>query len=116
MAMRAALYDRTGPAREVLRVAEIGRPEPGAGKVRVRVSLSGINPTDWKARSGAVPRPIEDFQIPHQDGAGVIDAVGAGVSPDRGGEQVWLYMAAAGRKWGTAAEWTVIPERHAVAL
>jgi NADPH2:quinone reductase len=116
MAMKAALYDRTGPAREVLRVAEIGRPEPGPGEVRVRVSLSGINPTDWKARSGAVPRPIEDFQIPHQDGAGVIDAVGTGVSPDRVGEQVWLYMAAAGRRWGTAAEWTVVPERHAVAL
>jgi NADPH:quinone reductase len=114
--MRAALYDHTGPAREVLRVTEIGRPEPGAGEVRVRVSLSGINPTDWKARSGAVPRPINDFQIPHQDGAGVIDAVGAGVSPDRVGEQVWLYMAAAGRKWGTAAEWTVVPEKHAVAL
>jgi NADPH2:quinone reductase len=114
--MRAALYDHTGPAREVLRVTEIGRPEPGPGDVRVRVSLSGINPTDWKARSGAVPRPINDFQIPHQDGAGVIDAVGAGVSPDRVGEQVWLYMAAAGRKWGTAAEWTVVPEKHAVAL
>jgi NADPH:quinone reductase len=116
MAMRAALYDRTGPAREVLRVAEIGRPEPGPGEVRVRVSLSGINPTDWKARAGAVPRPIDDFQIPHQDGAGVIDAVGTGVSPDRVGQQVWLYMAAAGRRWGTAAEWTVVPERHAVAL
>jgi NADPH:quinone reductase len=116
MAMRAALYDRTGPAREVLRVAEIGRPEPGPGEVRVRISLSGINPTDWKARAGAVPRPIDDFQIPHQDGAGVIDAVGTGVSPDRVGQQVWLYMAAAGRRWGTAAEWTVVPERHAVAL
>jgi NADPH2:quinone reductase len=116
MAMRAALYDRTGPAREVLRVTEIGRPEPGPGEVRVRVSLSGINPTDWKARAGAVPRPIDDFQIPHQDGAGVIDAVGTGVNPDRVGEQVWLYMAAAGRKWGTAAEWTVVPQRHAVAL
>ncbi len=73
--MRAALYDHTGPAREVLRVAEIGRPPPGPGEVRVRISLSGVNPTDWKARGGAVPRPIDDFQIPHQDGAGVLDAV-----------------------------------------
>jgi NADPH:quinone reductase len=116
MAMRAALYDHTGPAREVLRVAEIGRPDPGPGEVRVRVSLSGVNPTDWKARAGATPRPIDDFQIPHHDGAGVIDEVGEGVSPDRVGQHVWLYMAAAGRRWGTAAQWTVVPDRHAVAL
>jgi NADPH:quinone reductase len=114
--MRAALYDRTGPAAEVLRVAEVDRPEPGPGEVRVRVALSGVNPTDWKARSGAVPRPIDGFQIPHQDGAGVIDAVGDGVDPGRIGQRVWLFMAAAGRRWGTAAEWTVLPARQAVAL
>jgi NADPH2:quinone reductase len=116
MAMRAALYDHTGPAREVLRVAEIGRPEPGPGEVRVRVSFSGVNPTDWKTRAGATPRPIDDFQIPHQDGAGVIDEVGEGVSPDRVGQHVWLYLCAAGRRWGTAAQWTVVPAGHAVAL
>jgi NADPH:quinone reductase len=114
--MRAALYDRTGPAAEVLRVAEVDRPEPGPGEVRVRVALSGVNPTDWKARSGAVPRPIDGFQIPHQDGAGVIDAVGDGVDPGRIGQRAWLFMAAAGRRWGTAAEWTVLPARQAVAL
>jgi NADPH:quinone reductase len=114
--MRAALYDRPGAAREVLRVAEIGRPDPGPGEVRVQISLSGVNPTDWKTRAGLTPRPISDFQIPHQDGTGVIDAVGEGVSPDRVGQHVWLYMAAAGRQWGTAAQWTVVPERHAVTL
>ena len=77
---------------------------------------SGINPTDYKARSGAVPRPIDDFQVPHQDGAGVIEAVGPGVDAGRVGQRVWLYLAAAGRRWGTAAEWTVVPERQAVPL
>ncbi len=114
--MKAALYEATGPARDVLKVTEIERPEPGPGEVRVRVVVSGINPTDVKARSGGVPRPIDGFQIPDQDGAGVIDAVGPGVDPARVGQRVWLFLAAAGRKWGTAAEWTVVPERHAVPL
>jgi len=114
--MRAALYRGMGKAAEVLRVEEVDRPEPGPGEVLVRVHASGVNPTDYKARSGAVPRPIDDFQIPHHDGAGVVEAVGAGVDPGRVGERVWLWFAAAGRRWGTAAEWTVVPARQAVPL
>ncbi len=114
--MKAAVYERTGPAAEVLRVVEVERPEPGPGEVRVRVHVSGVNPTDVKSRGGATPRPIDGFQIPHQDGAGVIDAVGPGGPEDRIGQQVWVYLAAAGRRWGTAAEWTVVPENRAVPL
>lgn len=114
--MRAALYEATGPAREVLKVTEVDRPEPGPGEVRVRVHFSGVNPTDVKSRGGATPRPIDGFQIPDQDGSGVIDAVGAGVDPGRVGQRVWIWFAAAGRKWGTAAEWTVVPDRQAVTL
>ena len=104
--MRAALYRDMGEAADVFHVEEVDRPEPGPGEVLVRVHASGVNPTDYKARSGAVPRPIDDYQIPHQDGAGVIEAVGAGVHSGRVGERVWLWLAAAGRRWGTAAEWT----------
>ncbi len=114
--MRAALYRDMGNAAEVFRLEEVERPEPGPGEVLVRVHASGVNPTDHKARSGAVPRPIDDFQIPHQDGAGVIEAVGAGVDPGRVGERVWLWLAAAGRRWGTAAEWTALPARQAAPL
>jgi NADPH2:quinone reductase len=114
--VKAALYDRYGPAAEVLRVAEVDRPDPGPGEVRVKVTMSGLNPTDYKSRSGATPRPIDGFQIPHHDGAGVIDAVGEGVDPGRIGQRVWLWFAASGRRWGTAAEWTVVPERQAVPL
>jgi NADPH:quinone reductase len=114
--MRAALYRDMGDAAEVFEVEEVDRPEPGPGEVLVRVHASGVNPTDYKARSGAVPRPIDDFQIPHQDGAGVIEAVGAGVDPGRVGERVWLWLAAAGRQWGTCAEWTTVPARQAVSL
>jgi NADPH2:quinone reductase len=114
--MRAAVYSETGKAADVLHVEEIPPPEPGPAEVLVRVYASGINPTDHKARSGAVPRPIDDFQIPHHDGAGVIEAVGPGVDPSRVGQRVWLFLAASGRRWGTAAEWTVVPERQAVPL
>ncbi len=114
--MRAALYDRYGAASQVLRVTDVERPEPGPGEVRVKIEFSGVNPTDWKSRSGLTPRPIEGFQVPHHDGAGVIDAVGDGVDPGRIGQRVWVWMAAAGRKWGTAAQWCVVPDRGAVPL
>lgn len=114
--MKAAVYRRNGPAAEVLEIAEVEQPEPAAGEVRVRMAVSGVNPTDWKSRSGATSRPIEGFQIPNQDGSGVIDAVGEGVDPGRVGERVWVWLAAAGRKWGTAAEWCVVPSDQAVGL
>ncbi len=114
--MRAALYESHGPARDVLRVTEVDRPEPGPGQVRVRIEASGVNPTDWKSRSGTTPRPMSGFQIPHLDGAGVIDAVGEGVDRDRVGQRVWVWLAAAGQPWGTAAEWTVVPAEQAVFL
>jgi NADPH2:quinone reductase len=113
--VRAALYRQIGTARGVLQVEEVDRPEPGPGEVRVRVVVSAVNPTDVKARSGAVPRQIDGFQVPHQDGAGVIDGVGRGVSEARIGQRVWLWLAAADR-WGTAAEWTVVPQEQAVPL
>ena len=75
--MKAALYERHGAAAEVLRGADIERPDPGPGEVRVRVEVSGVNPTDWKLRSGATPRAIDRFQIPHHDAA-AHDAVEAG--------------------------------------
>jgi NADPH2:quinone reductase len=100
----------------VLTVREVDRPAPAAGEVLVKVACSGVNPTDWKSRSGATPRPIDGFQIPHHDGAGVIEAVGDGVDPARVGQRVWLWLAAAGRRWGTAAEWSLVPQDQAVPL
>ncbi len=114
--MQAALYRAYGTAVESLRVEDVDTPEPGPGEVRVRMQLSGVNPTDWKSRSGATPRPIDDFQVPHHDGSGIIDAVGAGVSAGRVGQRVWTWLAAAGNRWGTAAQWSVLPARQAVPL
>ena len=114
--MKAAVYRETGPARDVITVEDVERPALGPGEVLVRVRASGVNPTDYKSRSGATARPIDGFQVPHQDGAGVIEAVGAGVDPGRVGQRVWLWLAAAGRRWGTAAHYTAIPARQAVPL
>jgi NADPH:quinone reductase len=114
--MRAALFRRTGPAAEVLTVEEVETPEPGPGEVRVRVTRSGVNPTDWKERSrGAAPGELP-FKVPDQDGAGTIDAVGPGVSPERIGQRVWVFFAAWRRQWGTAAEFCLVPDGHAVLL
>jgi NADPH:quinone reductase len=114
MTMLAAFYERCGASHEVLAVGEIPRPEPGPGEVLVRLRLSGVNPTDWKAR--AKYQTEFAFQVPNQDGVGVVEAVGEGVEESRVGERVWVYFAAWRRQWGTAAQWTVVPAEQAVPL
>jgi NADPH2:quinone reductase len=116
VAVLAAFYERLGPSHEVLRVDERPTPEPGPGEVRVRVRLSAVNPTDWKARARSGSIPDAGFQIPNQDGMGVIDAVGEGVDPGHLGERVWVLFAAWQRPWGTAAQYTVVPTEYAVPL
>jgi NADPH2:quinone reductase len=112
--MIAALYQSRGDA-DVLRVLEIATPSPGPGQVRVRLAVSGVNPTDWKTRRGAGP-PRGQPSVPNHDGAGTIDAVGAGVSQSRIGERVWLLLAAYNNRWGTAAEYSIVPADRAVPL
>lgn len=115
--MRAAFYDTTGPAREVLRVGELPDPVPSAGEVRVRLQWSGVNPSDVKTRAGLRSKTLAFPRIvPHSDGMGVIDAVGAGVDPARIGQRVWTWNAAWGRAFGTAAERVALPATQAVPL
>lgn len=118
MTMRCAWYERKGPASEVLQVGQRPKPVPGAGEVLVAVKASGINPSDVKGRGGArgnttMPYPLI---IPHQDGAGVIEAVGPGVCGSRVGERVWIYEAQLGRPFGTAAEYVALPAGNAVPM
>jgi NADPH:quinone reductase len=114
--MRAVRYTRQGPAADVLELVGLPVPEPGPGEVRVRVHASAVNPSDTRSRSGA--RGPLDFPVvvPHNDGAGVVVAVGDGVARDRVGERVWLYQAQWGRPHGTAAEFVVVPSERAVPL
>lgn len=110
--MRAIVHTESGGP-EVLRLVERETPTPGPGEVRVALRVSGVNPTDWKSRSGGTPR---GEKTPNQDGAGVIEAVGDGVDPGRVGERVWIWEAAWRRSNGTAAEQITIPSRQAVQL
>jgi NADPH:quinone reductase len=116
--MKAAIYERRGPARQVLELVDRPAPEPGPGEVRVKVAVSAVNPSDTKARGNWLGATSMAFPAitPHQDGAGTIDRVGAGVSVERIGERVWLYMAQRGRPFGTAAEYCVVPAERAVPL
>jgi NADPH:quinone reductase len=113
--VRAVVYSEQGGP-DVLRLVDRPMPEPGPGQVRVRVAVSGVNPTDWKSRQGGRGPLAFAAQVPNQDGAGTIDAVGADVPADRVGERVWLWEAAWQRADGTAQEFVVLPERHAIAL
>jgi NADPH:quinone reductase len=54
--------------------------------------------------------------IPHSDGSGTVDAVGDGVSREWIGRRVWCYGAQSYRPFGTAAQYTVVPLKQAVAL
>lgn len=113
--MRAAFYERTGPAHEVLQVGELPDPRPGPGEVRVKVLFSGVNPSDVKSRMGLRSKQLPFARIvPHSDGMGVIDAIGEGVDRARLGERVWLWNAAWGRAFGTAAQYVALPQEQAV--
>jgi NADPH2:quinone reductase len=110
----AAWYRRNGEAREVLEIGEITLPAPGPGEVCVRLSASGVNPSDVKSRR---TRPVDAPQIvPHSDGAGVIQAVGTGVAASRVGERVWIWNGQWQRPLGTASQFIVLPAEQAVLL
>ena len=115
--MKAAWYEKQGPAAQVLIVGEMPDPKPGPGEVRIRMAVSGVNPGDVIKRQGTfgVGLPFPRV-IPHSDGAGMIDRVGEGVPARRVGERVWCFGAQSYRPFGTAAEYVVVPSDQAVPL
>jgi NADPH2:quinone reductase len=114
--MRAVTYSQTGGA-DVLEVVDKDVREPGPGEVRLMIHRSGVNPTDWKSRTGSEPgQPVDPPQVPNQDGAGVVDAVGEGVEASLHGLRVWIWEAAHGRPEGTAQEYAIVPAHQVVTL
>jgi NADPH2:quinone reductase len=110
--MRAVVFTQPGPS-SVLTSVDRDLPEPGPGEVRVRLVRAGVNPTDWKRRQN----PMDfDEVTPGQDGAGLVDAVGAGVEALAVGDRVWLVLAQREKAHGTAAEYTVQPASHVAPL
>jgi NADPH2:quinone reductase len=115
--MRAAWFDSFGSAKDVLQVSELETPVAGPGEVLVRLTTSGVNPSDVKKRAGSFPNLLDGgFVIPNSDGAGIIEAVGDGVDAGRVGERAWIYQAQYGRRFGTAAEYVAIDARRAPKL
>ncbi len=117
--MQAITYDRFGAARDVLRLQDIESPPPGPGEVRVKLALSGVNPSDVKARAGLRPgvtKPDYPLIVPHSDGAGEIEAVGPGVDRARIGQPVWIWNGQWQRSHGTAASHITLPAHQAVPL
>jgi NADPH:quinone reductase len=115
--MKAAFYEKTGPAHDVLQIGEVPTPQPALGEVRVKLRFSGVNPSDVKSRMGLRSSTLPFPRIvPHSDGMGVIDAVGEGVDRARIGERVWIWNGAWGRPYGTAAEYIALPQAQAVTM
>ena len=115
--MKSVVYSRTGDP-SVLRLVDRDVTEPGPGEVRVRVVVSGVNPTDWKSRLGSGDGAAPPFPevTPNQDGAGVVDALGDGVVDLAVGDRVWVYLAGHQRPTGTAQEYTNLPAGRVVRL
>src|ERR1700733_16068618 len=91
--MKAIQYSRfCGP--EVLELVELPDPHPGPGEIRIAVRAAGVNPIDWKLRSGA-----RGGDLPQQTGreaAGVVDEVGEGVTDANPGDEVFGFAAGGG--------------------
>ncbi|MUL40589.1 NADP-dependent oxidoreductase [Streptomonospora sp. PA3] len=93
-AIRYARYG--GP--EVLALQEVADPEPGPGQVRVAVRAVGVNPVDWKIRSGAfASEPLTEPAGTGLDLAGTVEALGPGTTRWSPGQHVF------GRAEGGAA-------------
>jgi len=114
--VRVAVYRRHGDP-SVIEFGDRPIPEPGPGEVRLRVLVSGVNPTDWKSRSGEYGGAVEGETVPNHDGAGLVDQIGAGVERFRVGDRVWVTLAGYGRPAsGTAQEYTVVPAERVFRL
>jgi NADPH2:quinone reductase len=115
--MKSVIYSRTGDP-SVLRVVDRDMAEPGPGEVRLRIFVSGVNPTDWKSRRGSGDGAAPPFPevTPNQDGSGLVDALGEGVVDLAVGDRVWVYLAGHQRPTGTAQEYTNAPAGRIVRL
>ena len=113
--MKAVWYDRTGGP-EVLTYGDLPTPSPAPGEVLVRLACSGVNPSDWKTRSGTSRPMAFPRVVPHSDGAGRVEAVGDGVDRARVGERVWIWNGQWKRAHGTAAGYIALPAAQAVRL
>lgn len=107
--MRAVRMHEYGSS-EVLRMEQVPVPTPAEGQVRIRVHAAGVNPVDWKIRSGMLKEsyPAMLPHIPGRDVAGTIDAVGGGVTRWKVGDEVIALVAVAPLGGGGFSEYVIV--------
>ncbi|MFI7294838.1 NADP-dependent oxidoreductase [Streptomyces sp. NPDC050121] len=108
--MRAVVAQRYGGP-EALELMEIDKPEPGAGSVLIRVKAAGVNPVDRHVVAGHLDSILEVSLplVPGFDVAGVIEAVGPGVTEFSAGDEVFGYVRTEQVQHGTYAEFVAAP-------
>ncbi len=97
------IEDYGGP--EVLKFVEAPIPQAGEGQVLVRLHAAGVNPADWKNRAGFMRqfRPLSMPWTPGLEGAGVVEAVGPGVTQLQPGQPVFGPMSGAYAEFAVAS-------------
>jgi NADPH:quinone reductase-like Zn-dependent oxidoreductase len=97
---------------EVLHVGERPEPHAGPGQVRIRVRAAGVNPMDWKIRSGMMAGQMPR-DLPHVvglDGAGEVDEVGEGVTGVSVGDRVFGQGPATTAEHAVLKSWALLPD------
>lgn len=116
--MRAVVATRPGGT-EALEVIDVDTPEPGPGEVRIRVQAAAVNPVDLQTRQGIYHDLGATTQWPvglGWDLAGVVDAVGPGVSQPAPGTAVAALFGGVDKRSGAYAQYAVVPAADAIAV
>lgn len=104
--MRAAVLDAAG---QPFRITELARPTPAQGQVLVRIHASGVNPLDTKIRAGQAAHAQQPLpSVLGMDLAGVVEAVGAGVTRFQRGDEVYGMAGGIGGLQGTLADYAAV--------
>ena len=110
-----AFSQATYGAADVIEAADVNRPAVGDHQVLVRVQAAGVNPADWAIMQGLpyIARPVYGTRRPKAairgtDVAGIVEAIGSGVTRFRVGDEVF------GSAEGSFAEYAIAPEEHLV--
>ena len=91
---------------EVMKFQDTPDPKPDQGQVLVRIRAAGVNPVDTYIRTGTYARKPNLPYTPGSDGAGVVEAVGPGVTRVKAGDRVYVISSIS----GTYAELALCPE------
>ena len=108
--MKAAFIHAVGSP-DAIQYGDLPTPEPKPGEVRVKIHAASINPIDVYIRGGMVPASLPRPFVPGCDFAGVVDALGNGVTKWRIGDRVWGSNQGLGGRQGTLAEYAAMGEQ-----